>query len=194
MSNSGDLKALTPWDQSMVSWQSLIDYLKTVITLASALLAVTIAIADKFLVSASPSGAKFSLGIAWALLVLTVLLAVLSVALCVNYLRKKTRERLALITANLSFFLFVVASIALGAVGVFRIYTSQEPNLEASITQAIVSARSAVSTESRWRAISAEWMETKQQYRIRLQSEPGKLNYEILTTPDGGQALTLLAL
>lgn len=191
MANSGNLGNQ---QEGTKSWESLIDYLKTIITLASALLTATIAVADKLVLGVGSTWARFSLEVSWFALVATILAALLSVALCVNYLRNRTRETGAILTANSAFFLFAVSAVALFFAGYLRVSVYAEPNIEASLARAIVAVRSAAARESGWVATSAEWIEHKRQYKVRLRSEPSGYQYDVVVPADGGSIIALTRL
>lgn len=105
-------------------WVVLVDHSKVLITLATALLGVTVTFSDKLVVG-NPGQAHTPLMILWVLLVFGIVLGVLSVAFAVNYLRKGKRDGLAVFCANAAFGALVLAGIALVWLGYLR-FKSEE--------------------------------------------------------------------
>jgi len=120
------------------AWEALLDYSKAVVTLASALLAITVTFVEK-LVSAQSSEQQEWLFAVWTSLLVALVAGVLSAAFSVNYLRKGTKETLAVLCANVSFFALALAALALARVG----WISAGTRAPVDSARAIQEARSA---------------------------------------------------
>lgn len=113
--------APSPMDPAPNPWKVIDDYGKTVITLASALLALTITFLGQFAIDEASHFQVILLIATWACLILAILFGLLGAAKLSNYLRGRTEHIQSVALSNLSFFSLLLASIAFGWFAVIQV-------------------------------------------------------------------------
>lgn len=108
-------------------WSIVNDYSKTVITIASGFLAVTVSFSSQLIGRDRNYGAIVALIVTWSLLVLAVALGVAAAALLVNYLRRGTHLAACIRCSNLAFYALLAAGMSFLIFGVITLVSNQQP-------------------------------------------------------------------
>src|SRR5437879_318728 len=103
------------------AWATLVDYLKTMVTLSSGLLGVTVTFSSTILTNDPTTQEATALLWTWVCLAFSTAGAVLGIAFCVEYVRKTKKGGAAIFFANFSFFTLLAAAICFLIVGYFRL-------------------------------------------------------------------------
>jgi hypothetical protein len=178
-------------DNNPNPWIALLEYLKGLVTVSAALLAVSVTFSDKILSESITSKQIWVLRGSWLLLLFCIVAAILSTILTVNYLKNNTREYGAILFANTAFFLFICAVIFFFVVGLQRSELSPKRDIQAVINKAIVTTRLSSPSDISVYIRSVEWIESKKQYKTVLIAEPSLSKYEILLSPEGALVSTV---
>jgi hypothetical protein len=115
-------------------WDVLNDYSKTVITLSSGLLVITVTFLDRLLKTKIDPGLALLVILVWGCLILSIIAGLLAAAFTINFLKNNTRDHHAILMANAAFFLLVLAGIFLVWVGIKQLAISgSEMNIDAAV-------------------------------------------------------------
>lgn len=131
-------------------WAVLLDYSKVVVTLASALLGLTVTFLRDFAPLEASGAERVWLILSWGFLLICIISGVLAAALSINVLRHGGRRNGAILAANVAFFALVLAGAAFVALGVSELHQGKSENTIHAITLARDAAREIDSTET-WR-------------------------------------------
>ena len=102
------------------AWAVLVEYTKTLVTLASALLALTVTFASQIVPKGVQDVERWALIAAWGFLIFTIICAIWSAAFVVNVLFHDRKKRGAVFLANCAFFGLVLATAAFLVVGIMK--------------------------------------------------------------------------
>jgi len=154
-------------------WNALIDYSKTIITLASAFLAVTVTFSGQLIGKGSSKVIGLFLSITWGLLVAAIASGLVTTAFVINYLRVRKNEKVTIFCANVSYSLLLLAGISFLLVGWFSINTDDSPNVGSVIETTLKRMPEMVkgAPNSKWSLES-------------LQTEKSVDNYKLLVNED----------
>lgn len=171
-------------EKSPNQWTVLNDYLKTLITLSSGLLAVTVTFMGQFLSSQGSYLPATLLIAAWAFLVITIVLSILSAAFLVSFLRTGTRERPAIMMANGAFFALFVASLLLVVLGATRaVSETKSTDAQTAITTTLSTMPKTSTASSQWQVKSLEFDQKNKEYIIVVVESLSQSEYVV--TIDG---------
>jgi len=172
------------------AWGVLHEYTKTVVTLATGILAFTITFMGK-LIGSDPSVLVRPLLIAtWAILMLAILFGLLAAAGLANYLRGKQNANTSLFCANAAFFLLVLAAVLFVALGVVQL--GQKDSLGQRIQNAESEAKTACKATGTWDLRSLVWEEKAQTYQIEYQVGTTGQLIAVIFNKDLNQILSLI--
>ena len=130
------LSAPNNWSTEVDKYQNPVsvmnDFSKTVITLASSILAATVAFAGSVLGSHPTIFLMSCLVVSWAALILSIVCGMLVAASLTNYVRgTKPDFRRGTIAGNLSFFLLLLALVSYSVLGGVRLWPAESGISEA---------------------------------------------------------------
>jgi hypothetical protein len=162
-------------------WNVLNDYLKTLITLSSGLLAITVTFMGQFLSSQGSHLPATLLIAAWAFLVITIVLSILSAAFLISFLRTGTRERPAIMMANGAFFALFVASLLLVGLGATRaVSEAKSMDVQTAITTTLSTMPKTSTTSSQWQIKSLEFEQATKEYKIVVVESLSQSEYVVV--------------
>lgn len=155
------------------AWEVANDYSKTVITLASGFLALTVTFATQLVSKETPLYEKALLVGTWAALILTVAFSVVTVMLLINYLQHGTRSRGSILFANLSFISLGIAGLCFLIFGssafVFNTRAWDAPTaVEKTIAKMPMLA---AMPDSKWTLKSLKYDASKKTYHLEVLDE-----------------------
>lgn len=108
-------------ERLLKGWLALADYSKSIVTLATALLGLTVTFADSILSRQASALQSDALLVAWAGLLVSILSGVAALAFSVNVILHDKKKKRTTFCANLSFFALSVAMIAFGVLGIVKL-------------------------------------------------------------------------
>lgn len=135
-------------DKNTSPWAVINDYTKTVITLATSILAFTITFAEKLTGPYPSTELKWLLGATWTVLVLSIIFGLWTAARLSNHLRGKEDSNACILSSNITFFLLVIAASLFIVIGLTQL-GKQRPIIS-HLLQAERDAKVATSLESEW--------------------------------------------
>ena len=159
-------------DNTPSPWEIIQDYTKTVITLATAILAFTITFATKLTGPAPDFYMKSLIASTWSVLVLAIIFGLWAAARLANFLRGKQTEKSCLLASNIAFFLLVLAGIMFVLIGIRHISNGSE--LSIKIARAEKEAKAITQSQGPWKMLLLHWNKQSENYEIR---------YQVRTTP-----------
>jgi hypothetical protein len=168
-------------------WNALNDYSKTVITLASAFLAVTVTFSGQLMgKETNLASNRFLMG-TWGLLVGAIACGVLTAAFVINYLRHNKSEKPAILFANLSYVLLFLAGASFLIVG-SRAINSRKPwdarkVIETTLTKMPEVSKTDRSAKWAWRLQSLEVDGSSQVYKLVVTEEATSRKFQVWVDP-----------
>ncbi|HEX8161869.1 MAG TPA: hypothetical protein VF538_08360 [Pyrinomonadaceae bacterium] len=166
-------------------WDSIGEHSRTVITLASGLLALTVTFSSSIIGKGGNYGAKASLIALWAILVLAVAFSALSSIYLVAYLKDGQRRKETIFFANAAMFLLLSSGVGLLALGTVMLFYNKPWDAAASVEKALsdmprVSGRK----DSKWVLQSLQRDETAKLYKLVVSEDGGQLKYALSVDAD----------
>jgi len=124
-------------DKTQNPWVVMIDYSKSIITLASSLLALTATFATSLLGTRPSRLSVIMLLISWGFLIAAIISAMLVSAYLTNFLRgTATNVGKAPLVSNICFFCLVLALLAFGVLGFLRLWpTATAPDISVALAR-----------------------------------------------------------
>ncbi len=166
-------------------WEATIDYSKTVITIASALLGITVTFTGQLLPSSTSSFQTIVVVLSWLALVLALLFGFLGVAFCINFLKTGKRGGLATFCSNCSFFLLLAAGVCFLILGGSRSVGLREHwDTTDVIQEATKTARSASQGKEFWQVHSLEWDSLHGEYKVVVTQQGSDQGYLLGLNPN----------
>jgi len=151
-------------DNTPSPWEIIQDYTKTVITLATAILAFTITFATKLTGPAPDFYMKLLIALTWSVLVLAIIFGLWAAARLTNFLRGKQTANACLFASNIAFFLLVLAGIMFVLIGIRHI--SSGSDLSIKIDSAEKEAKVITKSQDPWKMLSLHWNKKSENYEI----------------------------
>jgi len=163
-------------------WAVMNDFTKTVITLSSGLLVITVTFLNQLLKSNVEASAGIILAGMWVSLILSMLAGLLAAAFTINYLKYGKRGNLAIFAANTAFFLLLLAGMFMGWFGIKRLtYSSKEMDIPAAIGLAQESLNSTTNQYGTdWVVTNLSLDEANNTYILDLQDTELDVEYSIV--------------
>lgn len=148
-------------------WDVIHNYSKTVITLATGFLALTVTFSGYLLGKQNPRWLICLLITCWILLVLAIICGLLAAALLSNYLRGKKSYKPIIFCSNISFFFLVGAGVAFLIFGAGHVIGYAE---ELDATNAIMQVHDFAPTiyknvDVYWEVESLVWDDSKEEWK-----------------------------
>ena len=148
-------------------WEVISDYSKTVITLASALLSVTVTFSQELLGKVANSAPSTLLIWAWTFLLLAVTLGVATLAFVIAVLRKGEREQACIFCCNAGFWSLVVAVALFARIGWLRINAPQQWSTGQVVEETLSRMPQVAHRKgSQWNILSLNWNARAQNYLL----------------------------
>jgi hypothetical protein len=151
-------------------WTVISDFAKTVITLGSALLALSVTFSTNFIGKSTDSAQLKLLFVSWGLLLLTIALGVVTLGFVINYLRSGTRDSLAVFCANSSFYALLASAVAFGIFGKNTIGNYSVWDAATTVEKTLVDMPRITGKQgSQWLLVSLKWNEPSKVYELVVQ-------------------------
>ena len=170
-------------------WAIVNDYTKTVITLASALLAVTITFSGQIL-SAAGAWQRLFLGIAWLCLLISIAAGVAAEAYLTTYLRNKATSDSCLAVSAVAYFSLIVAAFFFVACAFTQLVKSQ-----VDIAAVAETATKNIATIEKLPGGKSDVMSivldvSNNRYTVEVLEETTKIRYEVISDAGTGQVIS----
>ncbi len=148
-------------------WGVINDYSKTVITLATGFLALTITFSGHLLGRQNPRGLLCLLIGCWVLLVFAIICGLLAAAFLSNFLRGKRSSKLLMLCSNAAFFSLMGAGVLFLIFGAVQVSTQ---TIELDATKAIEQVHDIApiiykNVDGYWEVESLIWDDTKEEWK-----------------------------
>lgn len=171
-------------DKPPSQWTVLNEYSKTIITLASGLLAVTVTFSSQLISKSSDSTSNFLLIATWVVLVSSIIFGVLTAAYIIQYLRNNREGGKAITFANLSYLTLVLAGGLFLSFGIYVISSDKTWDAVTSIEQALKKMPSLAGTgESKWVIQSMQWDENSKTYQLLITGDRTAERFAVTVDP-----------
>ena len=172
-------------------WTVTSDFCKTVITLASALLGLTVTFASGIAGGVSP-GTRLLLYFAWGFMVATILAGIVSHGLIVNKLKNDTHSRASVFFANASFYGLLVSAILFAVFGASAVRDkSDKLDAKQVVELAIRQAPHLAQTpDTSWKLKKLTWNKVTQEFDLEL-SEAGANKSMTMSIDEDGSVRTV---
>jgi hypothetical protein len=163
-------------------WDVTSDFCKTVVTLASALLGLTVTFATGLTGDAS-GFTKVLLYISWSLMVATVLLGILAHGFIINYLRKGHDEEKSILCANIAFYCLLLSSISFAFFGYCAVDDKSLANASAIVEVALKEIpKLSGQPNAQWSIKSLTWEDSNKKFTVTVTDS--KAVHTLKLTPD----------
>lgn len=173
-------------------WVIINDYTKTIVALASGLLAVTITFSGQILGGGISSSQKVFLASAWVLLVVTILSGVAAEAWLTTYLRGiEKKPNACLRFSAVAMTALSLAVICFGMCAILQL--NREPNGFVGVTESTLSKVDSIAKipNARWTVVTATQDFATGHCLFRLLDETTKTSYEVVGDRSSGEILSL---
>jgi hypothetical protein len=159
--------SLADRDRPPSQWTVLNDYSKTIITLASGLLVLSVTFSSQLLSKNSDWISNSTLTATWIALSLTIVAGVLTNVFVIQYLRNNVHGRRAVFWANGSYTLLALAGLTFLAFGFYAIwFMNKKWDIGETIDQATKSLPGFVGTSGKWNLQSMQWNKNANTYEL----------------------------
>ncbi|MDX6528477.1 MAG: hypothetical protein QOH41_767 [Blastocatellia bacterium] len=164
--------SLADRDRPPSQWTVLNDYSKTIITLASGLLVLSVTFSSQLLSKNSDWISNSTLTATWIALSLTIVAGVLTNVFVIQYLRNNVHGRRAVFWANGSYAFLALAGLTFLAFGFYAIwFTNKKWDIGETIDQATKSLPGFVGTNAKWNLQSMQWNKNANTYELLFVKE-----------------------
>ena len=155
-------------------WAVITDFAKAIITLGSALLAITVTFGETLINSSQVPPPAWSVILLWGTLVTSILTAGIAAAFAIAYLRNGSREWGCILSCNVSLTSMCLAGCILLGLGVHRIWFARPlldlPTANKLSLDAIVAASH--QTSSVWTLEQFKWDRGPDEYDLEFVGQP----------------------
>jgi hypothetical protein len=159
--------SLADRDRPPSQWTVLNDYSKTIITLASGLLVLSVTFSSQLLSKNSDWISNSTLTATWIALSLTIVAGVLTNVFVIQYLRNNIHGRRAVFWANSSYSLLALAGVAFLAFGFYAIwFANKKWDVGETIDQATKTLPGFVGANAKWNLESMQWNKNANTYEL----------------------------
>ena len=166
-------------------WTAIDGFTKTIVTLASALLGLTVTFASQ-LVGQTDNMTRGALYIAWGLCAFCVISGVLSHGFVVAYLKEDKRDKLAVLFANISFWALVLAVIGFIYFGASTMeHTANFDVTEIVETATIAMPKISGDKSSNWNLKSIDLDKSQKAYEVVMEKVNSSETFELTLDVSG---------
>jgi hypothetical protein len=180
----------TPADAPSSPWDLLAEFSKTIVSLSSGLLAVTVTFSTSFLKGNNSGLAVIFLAFAWLFLIASTILALMAAAGVINFLRGKDKEQRSILYNNCAFFALAAAGALFVAAGISQTSHGEKPTageIAKSALSLVPSLAGDVSND--WVVKSLTWNNKRQTYDLTLRHESLGIEYSMFIEADRGRVV-----
>ncbi len=172
-------------DKPPSQWNIINDYSKTIITLASGLLAVTATFSGQL---TGKSSDRWSTGLligTWILLVLTIFSGVLTTVFVIQFLRNNRDGKYAILFANGSYLTLGLAGILFLAFGIYTITLPSKGWDAATAVEQVLKKMPEFTgtTDAKWNLQSLQWDESSKTYKLLIEGDRTADKFRIEVEP-----------
>lgn len=155
-------------DEAPSPWSVINDYSKTIITVASGFLAITVTFSGQIIGKNSNFVTIALLTITWLLLVVAVALAVAAAGFLVNYLKKGVNKEICIFCNNAAFYALVFAGVSFLIFGFITLLPSNQGwDMKASIENTLANMPTiSGKTGTKWMIQSLNWDRSTNIYQM----------------------------
>lgn len=166
------------------SWSAILEYSKGVVTLAVALLGVSVTFSDKLVLDRS-DGRFWLLVVTWLFLVLTIIFGVVASIYSIQYLEDGTSRKPAVFGVNASFVSLLIASVTFLGLGIVKAVDRPPPDVGRSISVARACVAEMTATPiANWLVLSATAAQNMKVVNVDLVA-PNSQRYGVTVSSDG---------
>lgn len=166
-------------------WDSIGEHSRTVITLASGLLALTVTFSSGIIGKGGNYWTKVWLIVLWAILVLSVALSALSSIFLVAYLKDGLRRKAAVFCANAAMYMLLLSGGGLLALGTTMLFYNRTWDAAASVEKVLSDMpRVSGKKDSKWVLQSLQRDDTAKLYKLVVTEDGGQSKYELSVDAD----------
>jgi uncharacterized membrane protein len=172
-------------EKAQSAWDSIGEHSRTVITLASGLLALTVTFSSSIIGKGGNYWAKIWLIVLWAILVMAVALSALSSIYLVAYLKDGHRRKATIFCANAAMFLLLLSGVGLLTLGTTILFYNKPWDAAASVEKALSDMpRVSGKKDSKWGLQSLQRDDTANLYKLVVVEDGGQLKYALNVDAD----------
>jgi hypothetical protein len=170
-------------------WEKISDFSKTVVTLASAILALTVTFSAN-LIGKITGIAQGLLFLSWALLVVAAGFAIASHGQLIGYLRFGVRQDRAILFSNIAFYSLLVSIISFFVFGYFVVSHTEMLPVPKIIEKALSTIPSVTGKQGgKWALQTLKWNESLKAYELLFREDPPPSTVSVTMEATRGQIL-----
>jgi hypothetical protein len=172
-------------DKPPSQWSALNDYSKTIITLASGLLALSVTFSGQVITKRADEISTALLVATWIFLVLAIASGVLTAVFLIEFLRKNRNEKLVIFCANSSYFALGVAGIFFLVFGSYSIRfwnRTWDPATSIERAEKEMSGFAGIN-DSTWTVQEMKWDEGTKTYQLLLVGNKTSEKFKVTVDP-----------
>jgi len=172
-------------DKPPNQWNSINDYSKTIITLASGLLAITVTFSGQLI---GKSNDRWSTGLligTWIILVMTIFSGVLTATFVIQFLRNNKDGKYAILFANVSYLTLALAGLLFLAFGIYTVgFSNKSWDAATSVEQALKKMPEFTgNADAKWNLQSLQWDESSKTYKLLIAGDRTADKFTIIVEP-----------